>query len=175
MKQHRERGVSPGGALSVLAVVGVLILVSLPRLQAFALAENEADAAALTRALGQELERRLAPGAPGIDAAAPSLALLAGEAGLDPRRDDVEWLEGGRVLRRHGYLFELAGPPSGAFLRAWPWAYGDTGRAAFAFRPAAGVVRHGNPAGAWTGPGRGPALEGPGWSPVAAEADPTAF
>jgi len=168
MEHQGARGVSLGGALSVLAVIGVLILVSLPRLQAFALAENEADAAALTRVLGLELERAAEPGT------GPTLPQLAGQAGLDVH-DDVEWLDGGRILRRHGYLFELALRPGGAALRAWPWAYGDTGRAAFAFRPASGVLRHGNPEGAWTGPESAPPLDGGGWTPAAVEADPAAF
>ena len=171
--EPRARGVSAGGALSLSAVIAVLVLVSLPRLQAFALEENETDAAALTRALGRALVE-LEPAA-GAAAALPTLAELAQAAGLDGPRDDVEWLETGRVLRRHGYLFELdlrAGDPE---LRAWPWAYGDTGRAAFVFRPADGVLRHGNQAGAWTGPARPPAGDGPDWLPVAEELEPAAF
>lgn len=164
------RGVSAGGALSVAAVIAVLVLVSLPRLQAFALEENEADAAALTRVLGRALEELA-----GSAGAEPSLADLAGAAGLDAPRDDVEWIDGGRILRRHGYLFELSGAAGGAALRAWPWAYGETGRAAFAFRPAEGVLRHGNREGAWTGPGRAPAGLGPGWLMVAEETDSAAF
>src|SRR5262245_6000217 len=151
----RLRAVSLGGALSLAAVVAVLVLVSLPRLQAFALAENETDAAALTRELGRALAEVEPPAGP--TAAAPALAELALAAGLDGARDDVEWIDAGRVLRRHGYLFDLCACPGGPLLRAWPWAYGDTGHAAFVFRPAEGVLRHGNASGDWSGPRRPPA------------------
>ena len=171
--ERRARGVSAGGVLSLAAVLAVLVLVSLPRLQAFALEENETDAAALTRVLGRALAQLQQPA--GAAAPAPTLAEVARAAGLDGHRDDVEWVDAGRVLRRHGYLFELCPRPGGAVLRAWPWAHGDTGRAAFVFRPAEGVLRHGNPAGAWTGPGRPPAGDGAGWLPVAEELDPAAF
>jgi hypothetical protein len=167
MDDEDQHGLSLGAAVSMVAVIAVLILVSLPRLQAFALEENEADAAALTRVLGRALaDERPAP---------PSLAGLVEEAGLDPAHDDLEWLEGGRLLRRHGYLFELPAHPAGTALRAWPWTYGDTGRAAFVFRRAQGVLRHGNPSGAWTGPGRPPAGLEPGWVLVAEDLDPPPF
>jgi hypothetical protein len=167
MEDEAERGLSFGAGASVVAVIALLVLVSLPRLQAFALEENETDAAALTRVLGRALaEERAAP---------PSLAGLVEEAGLDPGHDDLEWLEGGRLLRRHGYLFELSAHPAGAALAAWPWTYGDTGRAAFVFRCDQGMLRHGNPSGAWTGPGRSPAGLGPGWVAVADELEAPPF
>ena len=167
MKDPEQQGISLGAAASVVAVIAVLVVVSLPRLQAFALGENEADAAALTRVLGRELAEE---GSPSL-----SLASLVEEAGLDPKHDDLEWLDGGRLLRRHGYLFELTANKAGAALCAWPWTYGDTGRAAFVFRRDRGMLRHGNPSGAWTGPARPPAGLEPGWVVVAEEPDPPAF
>ena len=162
-----RHGLSPAGALSLLAIVGVLVLVSLPRLHDFALQENEADAAALTRVLGTRLGQATEPGS--------SLADLVESAGLEALRDDIEWVDDGRFLRRHGYLFELALGPNGAAVRAWPWAHGDTGRAAFLFVVHEGVFRHGNGSGRWTGPSHPPEADGPGWVVFAAPVDTQAF
>ncbi len=146
-----QRGLSLVGAVTVFAVLSVLVLVSLPRLQDFALQENEADAAGLTRALGQELAQDAA-------AAAPSLPDLVQRAGLSRGLDNLEWLQDGRVLRRHGYLFELCADDGRPAIRAWPWHHGETGRAAFVFT-AETLVGHGNHAARWSGPETPP--EGP--------------
>jgi hypothetical protein len=81
-------------------------------------------------------------------------------------------LEAGRVLRWHGYLFELeapAGVPGSrpASIVAWPWQHGRTGVAAYAFDPAAGLLGHPNRApgsSPWSGLEQRPELSaGRGW------------
>ncbi len=162
MQKSADEKLSFGAMLSVSAVVGVLVLVSLPRLQAFALHENEADAAELTHLLGRELAAlRQAP---------RDLAAVSAAAGIQGLGDDLEWLHGGRLLRRHGYLFELAPASAGAAVRAWPESYGATGRSAFLFRADEGLLRHGNGAGLWSGPGAPPLAREPGWVAAGPEA-----
>ncbi|MEM7309752.1 MAG: hypothetical protein AAF682_23960 [Planctomycetota bacterium] len=157
-RSDTTHGISPAGVVTVLAIMTVVVLVSLPRLHDFALRENESDAAVLTRLLGQGLVQHAEPGA--------DLHDLAERMGLDPRRDDLEWVESGRLLRHHGYLFELVPGRGEAIVRAWPWTYGETGRTAFVFRAEGGVFGHDNPGGAWTGPAQPPALSAEGWVAV---------
>ena len=101
---HRTRGrvaMSVSGALSLLAVVSVLIVVSVPRLRGLAVQENEGDARGTVQALARALAALDAsPSRP------PPLRELLG-AGELRGFGDVELLAGGRVLRRHGYLFEV--------------------------------------------------------------------
>jgi len=82
---------------------------------------------------------------------------------MEPRTDDMEWLDGGRVLRRHGYLFELSSAGAAPVLRAWPWAYGKSGRSAFVAEPGGEVRRHANAEGGWSGLGCPPAAGCAGW------------
>lgn len=153
-------------AVTLGAVVAVVVLISLPRLHAFAVQENEADAAGLVRRLGQELaagalleqEHGATSGAPEVSGPPTPLAHLVSRAGLDARRDDLEWLQDGRVLRRHGYLFELVerGPDGVPWLRAWPWSHGETGRAVFVSTAPGAVLGHPNHAARWSGLSRPP-------------------
>src|SRR5262245_51531649 len=105
-RSPRTRGrvalsLSLSGALSLLAVVAVLIVVSVPRLRGLALQENEGDARGTAQALARALAALEArPSRP------PRLADLL-ETGELRGLGDVELLAGGRVLRRHGYLFEI--------------------------------------------------------------------
>jgi hypothetical protein len=143
----------------LLAVAVVVLLVSLPRLREFALRENEADARTLVARLGELCARETHAG---------SLAqALEREPQLVARLDDAEWLDQGRVLRRHGYLFELDASRRPARVLAWPWEHGRTGLRAFRWE--AGVLQiHSNRAGAWSG-AQAPPLEdasGDGWRPV---------
>jgi hypothetical protein len=156
-KSIDRAGLSWTGALSVVAVVAVLVLVSLPRLHAFAVEENQTDASALTRHLVSALEQAADPHTPLVE-------LVAG-LGMAANTDDLEWLEGGRILRRHGYLFELDRPRAGGAptLRAWPWAYGETGRVAFLGRAGEPVRRHANAGGGWSGPTAPPGDDATGW------------
>lgn len=115
--------------LSILiGVVAVVVIVSLPRLSAFARSENRADAARLARRLAQVL-----------DDAQADMAAVHDVSGLFqrlPRQtrrqfEDQSVLDDGRLILRHGYFFEylrvpgFEGDRSGArAIRAWPERYG---------------------------------------------------
>jgi len=170
-------GLSPSGFVSLAAVLAVLLVVSLPRLRDMARLENEGDA----RATAELLVRAIAP----LEGAGPDarLATLADRGSLTRGLADGEWLESGRVLRRHGYLFELCTPPAplqaaslslaltGSFgaerprfaVRAWPWS-GDTGQRVFVASDCGTVLAHSNREARWQGLERPPrASELSGW------------
>lgn len=121
-----RNGLSTASALTLLALGVVVLLVSLPRLREFALVENEADAAALTGAVAAALAED-----PPADVELPFGVLL--ERPLFARRaQDAELLDGGRLLRRHGYAFRVERPADGPpVVLAWPWEPGRTGRVAY--------------------------------------------
>jgi hypothetical protein len=141
--------------LTLAAVALVVLLVSLPRLQDLAVRENESDARWLAGRLG-ELGQR--PGTPPGDIR----ALLEAQPALARLLDDAEYLEGGRLLRRHGYLFELVAEPSSLggcavqAVRAWPWRFERTGRTAYLWRCGEPLRAHENPGGLWSGLGGAP-------------------
>ena len=173
---------------TLLAVALVVLLVSLPRLREFALRENQGDASSLVQRLGRLLDNSVQAGpSPTVQDLVQDDALFAEQLG------DAEFLDGGRVLRRHGYLFEVVpadaapsgGPDAGApplqeetaaatasayRVRAWPWEHGRSGLASFVWLPGRGLARHGNAPGQWSGRDRPPApvFTGP-TSPDAAE------
>lgn len=163
-----RRGLSAVDYLSLCAIGIVVVLVSLPRLRAFALRENERDALRMLRVLGADAA------AHGAVLRAGGLgALLAANDGHRVRLEDLELVEQGR-LRRHGYLFDAAELEPGRWvLRAWPWEHGRTGVGAFQLVPGAEVHGFANPAGGFSGPNRPPpALADPrtaGWVNVPAE------
>lgn len=135
-------------ALTLAAVALVVLLVSLPRLRDLALRENESDAAWLTGRLAELC----------VEHDALELEALVERAPLlDRQLEDVEYLEGGRVLRRHGYLFEVLALEGGAAdaatraVRAWPWEAGRTGRVALLWTPDGGLLGHPNEDGRWSG------------------------
>lgn len=167
-RSEQRQGITIAGASSVFAVVAVLILVSLPRLHAFAVEENETDAAVLTRRLA------LALGEMQSEAAEPSLPSLVEHLGMERRTDDLEWLEDGRLLRRHGYLFRVVSDGEVQTLRAWPWAHGQTGHTAYFGRPDGTIRRHANADGHWSGPAGSPAITAKGWSAIPAS-DPSSW
>jgi hypothetical protein len=150
--------------LTLCAVAVVVLLVSLPRLQDLAVRENEGDARWLTERLG-ELGGTL-EGAPhdirGLLEAQPTLTRLL---------DDAEYLEDGRLLRRHGYLFEVVGADGASAgcglsaVRAWPWRYERTGRQAYLWRCGEPLRAHDNALGHWSGLQRPPevAAVAAGW------------
>lgn len=157
------QGMSPAGLVALVAVLAVLVVVSLPRLHGMAVAENQGDARATTELIARALVE-LAPEEQGA-----SLEELAGRTRLARSLRDAEWLEGGRVLRLHGYLFELCPlapepPPfdeklalstadTGAqrrAVRAWPWSP-STGRTVFLADGQGGMWSHANDSGAWHG------------------------
>lgn len=141
-------------ALSLFAIGLVVVLVSVPRLRALALRSNEDDAWQMIRLLGQEAFGGEVLAAPNRD-----LGQLVDERpGLAHRLDDTEVLQQGRVLRRHGYLFDLIEAGGRHELRAWPWRHGRTGVAAFVFTDRGELFGHPNPQALWSGLGRPPAI-----------------
>ncbi|MEW6071671.1 MAG: hypothetical protein AB1726_03625 [Planctomycetota bacterium] len=150
----RRIGISGRGLLTLAVVIGVLVAVSVPRLQSFAREENERDARQAAALLATRL-----PAARG--AALPPLAELSRD--LLPQLADAEFLAGGRALRRHGYVFavrRLARPPApreavpaGSVLavHAWPWRHGPSGTHSFLALDDGRLFRHSDPAGRWSG------------------------
>ncbi|MSR61872.1 MAG: hypothetical protein EXS08_05450 [Planctomycetes bacterium] len=176
------RGLSLSGALALCAIAAVLVVVSIPRLCGMAQQENEVDACATARQLASALRTY-------GEERAPTLSDLLRMPELVGLRADAELLEQGRLLRRHGYLFELSPlTPSVAFMavpltpfaapagssaahhavRAWPWEHGSTGRASFMATDSGATLMHAN-AGAHC---QGPRAAGEscipleGWTPV---------
>ena len=98
---RHEAALSLSGALSLLAVVAVLVVVSLPRLRGLALQENEVDARGTALMLARAL-RGIEP-RPDRKPALRELLRRPELRGLA----DVEVLAEGTLLRRHGYLFEV--------------------------------------------------------------------
>lgn len=142
-------------AFTLFAVATVVLLVSLPRLRDFALRENQGDASTLVHRLGRLLENSVEAG---------ELASVQQLVEHDPefahQLGDAEFLEEGRLLRRHGYLFELvpaAGEEPAFRVRAWPWEHGRSGLASFVWLPGRGVARHANAEGHWSGREQPPA------------------
>ena len=138
--------------LTLSAIVVVVLVVSLPRLHCLALHQNERDAMQALRLFGGNLH------AMERDLTLPTLLEENGE--LEHRLDDIETLEDGRLLRRHGYLFDLTRDENGApQIRAWPWSSGETGLGAFIYT-ADGLQGHPNGEGHWSGPEAAPV-----WTP----------
>jgi hypothetical protein len=140
----RPGRISISGTLALLAIAAVLVVVSVPRLRVLARHENEADARNTALLLARALR------AHGTSAAKPpSLTELLVRPELGGLADS-ELLARDTVLRRHGYLFEIAslspavgptpatavlssaagGTPSTA-IRAWPWTPGASGGSSF--------------------------------------------
>ena len=148
-------------ALTLVAVGVVVLLVTLPRLREFALNENEGDAQRLVAHLGELLANP-------VHAAETSSVEQLVHASKDfaKQLDDVEFLDGGRVLRRHGYLFDLgpnmidasAAPGMACVpcVRAWPWQYKHTGLSVFTWSADTGLQANANARGEWSGPGQPP-------------------
>lgn len=142
--------------LTVIAVLVVVVLVSIPRLRGFALRENELDAMRMLRALAAQPapangERLHAGQSKSSNGGRALAALVAQDTGLCRRLEDLEFLAGGH-LRRHGYLFDLSSEkPGEPMLRAWPWDHGTTGRGAFVWTPQRGLLGYANTDGRFSG------------------------
>ncbi|MBM3992432.1 MAG: hypothetical protein FJ298_15730 [Planctomycetes bacterium] len=149
----RRGGLSLSSAAMLVAIGLVVLLVSLPRLREFALRENEEDARALVERLAGLVTREVAA------AENPSIeTLLASDPTSQRQLDDLEYLDGGTRLRRHGYLFEVGRSPTGAWVRAWPWEWRKTGIFAYAWNATADLVAHPNDEGHFSGPQSPPRL-----------------
>jgi hypothetical protein len=141
-------------AVTLTAVVTVVLLVSLPRLRHFALRENESDARQVVRTLAELVSSSVQ-----ASECPPVGELVRRDASLERQWLDVEYLAEGTLLRRHGYLFEVAYTESGVGVRAWPWQHGRTGTHTYAWLPEAGVLVHPNGSGAWSGDDRPPLVD----------------
>lgn len=162
---HHDRSQATGLALvdwaTLTAILVVVLVVSLPRLHSLTLHQNERDAIQAARMLGNSVFA--------MDGELALAEFLKDDKNLEHRLEDVEVLEQGRVLRRHGYLFDLTHTTSGdTALRAWPWSCGETGYGAYILTAGDGLRGHPNKDSRWSGPGRAPiALDAdPSWQPV---------
>lgn len=164
----RRFALSLADAGTLCAIGVVVVLVSLPKLRAFAVRENEFDALRALRLLASDATAR-----GGALRAGGLGALLATNDSHRVRLEDVELCADGR-LRRHGYLFDAVETAPGTWvLRAWPWEHPHTGLGAFLTTPGGAVHGWANADGAFSGPALPPpALLDPvqqGWLPMRAE------
>jgi hypothetical protein len=137
--------------LTIGAIAIVVVLVTIPRLRAFAVRANELDAMHMLRALSAQPAPNGRANA-GFDLS----AIVAQDAALKRRLEDLECLEDGRV-RRHGYLFDMTLlRPGEPMLRAWPWNQGQTGCSAFVWTPQRGLLGVPNTDGRYSGPDHPP-------------------
>ncbi len=145
------------------AVILVVCLVSLPRLEAYVRNSNEADARLALKLLAEAC----------FDPSQPSPGDLATVTGtsrrLRHRLRDARLLEGRPTLLYHGYLFEFASGPAGeSWIVAWPRRAGSTGAGIYAWRPGAGLMGAPNRERRWSGVDGGPpAAAGVGWEVLA--------
>jgi len=168
-----RRGLSLTGAISLVSVVCVLVLVSLPRLRDFAVLENTRDARTTVAFLTKELAK--------YPEASADLRFgdLFEARDLRHTLSDLELLAAGRLLRRHGYLFTLvpwnareavapdeeaddeavrpieAGaelPPPPLAVLAWPWEHTRTGTQLILGTSRGEVWVHDNQTLRWSGP-----------------------
>jgi hypothetical protein len=166
----RTAGLARVEGFALAGVVLVVLLVSVPWIDALARSDNETDAVNLVRALGEAAAEHgeLALG-----------ELVARDALLRRRFADLEVLDGGERLRCHGFLFDRVASPvllvptsapgnAARDLVAWPWEHGRTGRPAFVYTAEGRLLVHGNAEGRFQGPAhppRGP--WGDGWEALA--------
>lgn len=135
-----------GRYLTLVAIAAVVVVISLPRLREFALRENESDARALLSRLAATLEVHAAETPRAVE------ELVRADGGLAQWTTDGEYLEDGRLLRRHGYLFDVTfGADHRWAVRAWPWRAGRTGTRAFVDVAGAALVVHPNDGARYSG------------------------
>lgn len=165
----RAAGLAPRSWLLLIAIGAVLATVSLARLHVFAVHQNERDALFLLERLAERMPLE-DPSDSGSVRLESSLADPIQRAGLDlrgllqsptddfERLGDLRWLAAGRVLHRHGYLFDLVGTKGAGEntladfrLRAWPQRHGRTGIAAFAWCSERGLTGDPNRTAQWDG------------------------
>jgi hypothetical protein len=130
---RRRRGLARLSRLAIAAIALILGVLSLTRMQVYAVHANERDAVGLMRQLGARL--------PGAEGQPRDLRMLA--EGLLHPVEGASFEQKGRRLRRHGYLFQITAGPEEMTLFAWPSEHGLTGRAAYRFRQDQGL--RGNP------------------------------
>ena len=157
---RRRWRISPLGVLSLAAVALVLFCFTVPRLHGFMLHANEVDALVTARRLARALVAGagVRRGGAGQGETGTRVEDVFRDARLGRELSDAEFLAGGRVLRRHGYLFRIATPfreADGArgIVLAWPWRHGLTGARALAVEAGGRALMH---AGFWSGLERPP-------------------
>ncbi len=146
--------------LTLLAVLMVVVLVSLPRLRSFGLHDNETDALQTLLGLGKAVQAaemlEVRPALLDLAAADETLAAtVRGARRLDASANSAELLSGDRFLL-HGYVFQWQVSDGQSVLLAWPWNVGSTGRGVFAWTGTGMLYGHANRLGLWTGPGAAP-------------------
>jgi len=172
-------GLSPAGTASLAAVIAVLVFVSLARLRPQMTHENEVDAQQTVRLLADELAPWTARSE--NHGLVPGLEELTSDAAVRQALADGRFENEGRILKRHGYLFDVvelpplpappppraatgvvqaAEPPSATpapvlGIRAWPWKHGSSGRAVFVATADGRLFRHANQSARWSGPDAG--------------------
>jgi hypothetical protein len=130
----------------LVGIVAVVVIVSLPRLSAFAQHENETDAQQLARRLAQPF------GDEALQSDPPrNVRDLFERLPRAARRqfEDQTVLEDGRLILRHGYYFEFvrvpafADDPTGVLaVRAWPERCTGAPAPAFLAMSSTALLRH---------------------------------
>lgn len=155
-------GLSALGASTIVAIVAVLVLVSLPRLRSYATTANEEDAVATSLRLANALSDR---------PVAPDEVPPVEEIARDHLREltNAEFFAEGQQMRRHGYLFTLqhvprpertglgrvvyaSDPEPLLAIVAWPWDVGRTGTSAWVATVEGDLFALRNHDGLWSGP-----------------------
>lgn len=164
----------------LIGIVAVVVIVSLPRLSAFARRENEADARRMVRRLAQLFDDDALAAAPPSDTQA-----LFERLPRSARRqfEDQVIVDDGRILLRHGYYFEFLRVPSFTgdtrgilTMRAWPARPSEVALPSFLGFSGAHVLRNAALVPPPSGPDAGPTIGSPllsdlrarGWELVAA-------
>lgn len=128
----------PDGVL-LFAVIAVVCLVSLPRLEDYVLRTNEADAQLALVVLGGICFPQGSRPTPAAEGGLGSLWL--GDESLRHRLGDARPVEGTQDLLFHGYFYRLERDAQGrAQLLAWPRKVGRTGTGTYTWRPVEGVI-----------------------------------
>lgn len=130
----------------LIAVVAVVVIVSLPRLTAFARRENEADAQRLVRRMAELFDDDATAAAP----PGSTLELFERMPRAARRQfEDQTVLDNGRLVLRHGYYFEFVHVPAFAgdthgvmAVRAWPERLSKSGAPVFFAFSGSTVLRH---------------------------------
>lgn len=128
----------PDGVL-LFAVVAVVCLVSLPRLEDYVRRSNEADARLALVVLGDICFPQGSRPSPAAEGGLGSLWL--GDERLRHRLGDARLVEGTQDLLFHGYFYRLERDAEGRVqLLAWPRKAGRTGTGTYTWRPGEGVL-----------------------------------
>ena len=158
LKRLRIAGVRLADALLIAAILGLVMLVSLPRIEAYARASNERDAVLATALLGDRLGSE---DGSAVQGGQDLPSLVAGDWHLSHRLRDARRIPDTSLLLYHGYHYSLD-VRSGEIL-AWPRRAGGTGQTVYRWTRQAGLQRMANQAGQWTGtevpPGTGEAWQ----------------